>query len=79
MTPTDLLNVLSVLIVIGGGNTSSVNLSYSYLKNTLNRVAKKISSTIKDEWKSPEKIVVQGDDKMSVTLDGFDKKNVFLL
>lgn len=74
ITPANLLNILTVLINIGGGDVNAVNLSYSYIQSNINRVADEISSTIIDTWNSPDHLLLPWDDKITPTLDGTGKE-----
>ena len=73
-TPADASLILSTAVTVGGGNPKSVYLSYSHVHRTLTKQSDKLSQTIKQQWKSPSKILVHWDDKTMSSLDGSKKQ-----
>ena len=69
ITPTALAATMEALIESQGGDTSTVNLSYSQANRCSIQAAYLISANIKDNWTPPSKCVIHWDGKLMKTLD----------
>lgn len=68
MTPAQQSAFTKVLIEESGGDSSKVNLSYSYADKTRRNIVEKVASTIKQTWQAPKLASLHWDSKLMMSL-----------